>query len=378
LQKRLNRVDSLIELALMCNASGKWIWPKTQTSPGPTGSPNDVIEWDPIGEGKSKPEFVSPQPFAPIVMGVRQSILADFNAIGLTEAVSTGAAPTGGGPTAFRALAYLGSKAAEQINTQRVLWELGHQLRYEKCLLMAKLFWDEPRKAKVAGNNGKYKVQNFVGSDLKGQYDIEFVPDSSRPKSIQEKQAAVAMLFQAGLVNPTDPAVREYLVDMANVDGLNLTDHLQYEKAERMLEQLKRGEIPMVVPGINWQIVQKIWTDYTLTEDFESQPPQMIEIILQALAMVQMQIAQQQDAAMAAAAKDAAMTPEGQGAPAPALPGANGPSPHQKQIGDALHAHAAQQQNGPGHVLNGAGGGAPAATQQAASAEGQNVASQLP
>ena len=37
LQKRLNRLDSLIELAFMSNAAGKWLWPTTQTTKPPTG-----------------------------------------------------------------------------------------------------------------------------------------------------------------------------------------------------------------------------------------------------------------------------------------------------------------------------------------------------
>jgi hypothetical protein len=64
LQKRLNRLDSLMELGAMTNAAGKWIWPTTQTTKAPTGSPSDVVEYDPIGDGKIAPEFVQPSPFA--------------------------------------------------------------------------------------------------------------------------------------------------------------------------------------------------------------------------------------------------------------------------------------------------------------------------
>src|SRR6185312_9196870 len=66
LQKRLNRLDSLMELGVMSNAAGKWIVPDTQTGTGavPTGSPSEVIRYDPIGDGKVKPEFVQPTPFS--------------------------------------------------------------------------------------------------------------------------------------------------------------------------------------------------------------------------------------------------------------------------------------------------------------------------
>ncbi len=100
LQKRLNRIDSLIELGIMSNAAGKWLWPKSQTTRPPTGSPNDVIEYDTLGEGKAAPTFVQPSPFHPAVWQLRQTILSDFNALGLTEGVSQGQAP-GGGANAF-------------------------------------------------------------------------------------------------------------------------------------------------------------------------------------------------------------------------------------------------------------------------------------
>src|SRR5579863_7928051 len=63
LQKRLNRLDSLMELGIMSNAAGKWLWPTTQTTKPPTGSPSDVIEFDPLGDGKIAPSFVVPTPF---------------------------------------------------------------------------------------------------------------------------------------------------------------------------------------------------------------------------------------------------------------------------------------------------------------------------
>ena len=93
LQKRLNRLDSLMELGIMSNAAGKWLWPTTQTTKPPTGTPSDTIEYDPIGDGKIAPEFVQPSPFHQACFALRQAILADFQTIGMTQGIQQGENP---------------------------------------------------------------------------------------------------------------------------------------------------------------------------------------------------------------------------------------------------------------------------------------------
>jgi hypothetical protein len=57
LQKQLNKIDSLMLRGLMANATPKMVMPNTQKGPAPTGDPVDIYVYDPIGEGKVKPEF---------------------------------------------------------------------------------------------------------------------------------------------------------------------------------------------------------------------------------------------------------------------------------------------------------------------------------
>lgn len=312
LQKRLNRIDSLIELAMMTNAVGKWLWPTTQSHmKPPTGTANEVAEYDPIGDAKFKPEFVQPSPFHPSVWQLRNAILQDFEQLGLLPAVSQGDMPNG---TAFRTVAYLGAKAAEQITTQRFLWETAHALRYKKLLCIAKKFWDEERKVRVAGHNGKLLYQSLMGEDLRGNYDADYVRDSSRPKTLEEKLQAIELLFSAGLINPADPATRQYIMDMLNLEGLNLADELQYRKAARDLEKLKRGEMPTPSPYQKWDVFLKSVADFTLTEDFEELDEITQTFILaygeylnQMVSQVQMEMQQQQQAQMVGEALAGAM-----------------------------------------------------------------------
>ena len=348
LQKRLNRNDSLIELGMMCNAAGKWLWPTTQTKKAPSGSPNEVAEYDPQGDGKIKPEFIQPEPFSAQVWQHRQSIIGDFQQLGNTMGVAQGQMPAGGAK-AFRALAYLGAKADEQTAPQRDLWEKAWLKHYKKCLLLARRFWDEPRKVKVAGFNGRYSMKAFMGKDLQGDYSLEFEKGSSRPRTVEEKTQAFASLLEAGMVNPQDSGVRDYVVDMANLDEVNLTDHLQYRKAQRDLDRLKTGQMPAANPFNKPDIFFKVFSDYTLTEEFEALAPPIQQALVAAAAQFQQQMA-------------AAMAPP--------------PGTQAQALGAALKNGAQPAGNNP---LNGEPGAtvAPAAAEAAAVGEGANIARQL-
>ena len=357
LQKRLNRLDSLIELAFMSNAAGKWLWPTTQTTKPPTGSPSDVVEFDPIGDGKIAPSFIQPSPIHASAWTLRAAILNDFMVIGMTQGVQQGMNPQG--VTAFRGLAYLGAKAAEQISTQRFLWETAHGLRYEKCLILARRNWSESRKVKVAGYNGRWGMKQLFGRDLEGDYVLEIQPDTSRPQTISEKEQAFQMLLEGGLVDITDSQTRDYVVsDMANLDNVNLTDHLQYEKAERDLDTVIEGQMPVPNPNVNLGIQLKIFNNFTLTEEFEGLPPDGQARVASYCQMLQAQQQQQQIAQMATMA----------GAAAPAIG---------NQLAMALRKKNGQQQKSglqgvPGQTTS------PDASSEGAEAEAGNIASQLP
>ena len=330
LQRRLNRIDSLIELAYMSNAAGKWLWPSTQASSKPSGSPTDVIEYDPIGDGKNPPTFVQPSPVHQSAHALRAQIKQDFLEIGMTEGVEQGQQPAG--VTAFRGLAYLGAKAAEQISTQRNLFETSGQIRHEKCLKLAKKYWDTPRRVKVAGYNGKWGMSQVMGQDLDGDYTIEVVQGSSRPRTPDEKEQQLQTLIQGGLIDITDPATRDYIYDELRVERVGLTNDLQYRKAERDLDNVIKGKAPLPVPSINMQIASKIVGDFMLTEEFEELEPDAQQRVEGVFNMMQLQIEQtmaaqaQQQMAAQANAKFAGAAGKSKGPPEPGLNGVPGVS----------------------------------------------------
>lgn len=314
LTKSLNRLDSLMLRALMSNGVVKLLWPITQSTPIPSGDPVEVAQWDPVGDGKVKPEYFSGHAYGPEMVKMREQIVADINSLGFNNSVAEGEMPGSG--TAFRALAYLGSKAEETRKTQRYLWEDAHERRARKLLKMARKVWTEPRKIQTAGYNNRFGSVELDVADLDGGYEINVIQDSSRPKTQTEKLQALQMLQQGGYVNPQDPGTREYVIDTLGMNDVDLADHLQYAKAERDLEALKHGMQPMDSPFQKWQTYLETFANYTLTEEFEGLDPQTRNGILMYAQYISEKLTMAQGGGVPPPG-----APAGPGAPGPGGPG---------------------------------------------------------
>lgn len=271
LQKQLNRYKSYAERALLTNGATRILWPNTQNGPKPTGDPADLLVYDVLGEGKVKPEVIAGNMGDKAVFTLINMVLADFKDLGYTNEVSEGQTPGAG--TAFRLAAYLGSKAEESRKPKRYIWEQAHELRARKILKMAMKIWTNPRKVQTAGFNNKFGAAEIAKADLQGDYQLDVIQDSSRPKTLTEQMEVLQQLATDGLVDMTDVSTRIYYTDTLGVQEIDLTDNLQYDKAERDLELVKQGIKPQANPYTNWLIHFKIFSDYTLTEEYESSPP---------------------------------------------------------------------------------------------------------
>ena len=150
----------------------------------------------------------------------------------------------------------------------------------------------------MAGYNGNFGMKQLMNKDLRGDYSMDFVADSSRPRSPEEKAQALGMLLQSGLVDPTDSATREYILNEVNLERLDLTDHLQYQKAERDLESMRTGmpAVPMN-PFLRADIFFRIFSDFTLTEEFEGLSPELQQAIIAQAQQFQAMMQQQPAAA---------------------------------------------------------------------------------
>lgn len=364
LQRELNRLDALINRALLSNATTKVMMPESQQYKSEwSGDPIDVIQYD-DSIGKHMPSVIQARAFDPALVQRRAQIVQEFNVLGYAEGVSQGNAP--GGVDSFRGIAYLGAKAEESRGTQRALWEQGHELRAKVLLIMAKRVWNEPRKIKVAGPNGRYGAELLEGADLDFDSDqMTIVQGSSRPKTLEEKLEAFQTLAQGGLIDVADPQIRQFAYETIGMPELNLTSSLQYSKAERDLQQVLDGMQPVSSPAQDWSIGVRIFSDYSLTEEYESLPQTTQGGILAYLAWMQ-QLMHESQAPVSM----------------PGVPNTGGPpgSPSaSQQAGAALAGAGANPKGAPSKVLSKIPGKTATTgnAQQAAGAEGDAIANNV-
>jgi hypothetical protein len=319
--------------------TGKWLWPNTQTTAAPTGDPVEMVYYDPIGEGKLRPEFVQPTPYGNVLINLREQTVNDLEKLAFDNSVAEGQMPSAG--TAFRALAYLGSKAEESHKTQRYLYEQAHEQRARKLLIMAKRTWNQPRKVQAAGYNNRYGAMELDVADLDGGYAINVVQDSSRPKTLTEKLQAFQLALEGGLIDPKDPSARDYVLDMLGLQDIDPANHLQEEKAARDLEKLKAGIQPMTNPFERWEIPLRVTVEYLFTEEFEALPDETRNGILMWAQWLSEMLQVSRGAQLGAAPGVPPMGPAG-GVPAGVGPG-SAPAPNLK---------AGPGGQSPGHVLH--------------------------
>jgi len=337
LTKSLNRVDSLMLRAVMSTGTGKWLVPTTQPIVQLSGDPVEKIEWDPIGDGKVKPEWINPTPYGSVLIQLRQQIVEDFKELGFSNSVAEGEMPGAG--TAFRLAAYMGAKAEETRKTMRYLWEQAHEIRARKLVKMARKVWTEPRKVQAAGFNNQFAAQQLEAADIpEDGYSLNVIQDSSKPKTQTEKLQVLQLAQQGGYVNPQDPATREYVLDALGLQDLDPSDHLQYMKADRDLEKLKHGIQPMESPFEKWDIPLRVIAQYTLTEEFESSP----ENVRHGILMYAQYLSEKLSAAQGAPV-EMPTPPQPPGAP-PAGPGGAGGQPASHVLGQVPGAQVSTPQ----------------------------------
>lgn len=340
LTKSLNRVDSLMMRAVMSHGTQKLLWPLTQTTPIPSGDPVEIVQWDPQGDGKVRPEYVSGTPYGPVLIQLRNQIVNDFKELGFTNSVAEGEMPGAG--TAFRLAAYMGAKAEETRKTQRYLWEQAHEIRARKIVKMARKVWTEPRKIQTAGFNNRYGAIELDAADIPdGGYQLNVIQDSSRPKTMTEKLQVLQMAQQGGYINPSDTQVREYVLDTLGLNDLDPSDHLQYMKADRDLESVKNGIQPMESPFEKWDIPLKVFANYTLTEEFEDLPEQTRQGILMWTQYLSEKMQVANGAPLGALPPGGGLPPGGP--PGPPPPGAHPPQHPGSGVGGQTPSHVLGQ-----------------------------------
>lgn len=181
-------------------ALGKWLLPRgcRIRKEHLTNPLEAFVAYD--SRGGEKPEFLpGSNPPSSIVNAMATARDDGNRASGLNEA-SQGIVPQG--VTAGRAILAL----QEMDSTRLGLTVQQNETEYARWgrinLLMAREFYEEPRKYAISGDSLVGAVQYFNRADLRDTTDVRCVPGSALPQNKASKQQSVLELFGSGIFGP--------------------------------------------------------------------------------------------------------------------------------------------------------------------------------
>lgn len=217
-QDQLNRLESLIELAIMKGVHSTWLLPTGSSISNLSGEPAQMVRYTPTATGGHKPEVITQEPFSAIILEWKKQIQEDFEELGGTFDALKGNVPRG--VSAGYAIQLLTERSYGRFASVFANWERGWVELYGILLKIFRTYVTEERLHKIKGASGAWEIAKFKGANLKGSVDLKIEGGASRPRSKIAEQALVESLSKLGVVNAQDPDQKFAIADMFGMTHL--------------------------------------------------------------------------------------------------------------------------------------------------------------
>jgi hypothetical protein len=328
LQKQLNLAQSLAFLILMHHASPRTFIPSTVTLFDKLSNmPGKDVYYRGLQPG-DKPSVEPGVGFPEALKWFLEFIITTFEKVSKLNAVLMGERPTGD-PTLgeVQILQERGFAAFQAPLEQLVNFE--RRLSLKLMWIARESVW-APRFARLLGENGNWKLQQFSGAQLEGHYTLDIELSSAWPKSPLLTNLRVQKAIELQILNPMDPeVVEEYLRvnDLQAFKG-SVDEHVTH--VARQLDVWKQATDPRQIepPQPFWKLDLHLFRKslYLVSEEFEQQKADYPAVA----------------AAMIAHVQQLQMMLQPQAAPPEAQPGDKG------TLGKAVAAGALKPKGSPG------------------------------
>jgi hypothetical protein len=273
LQKQLNLAQSLAFLILMHNASPRTFIPSTVTLNSPlTGMPGKDVTYRALVPG-DKPHTEPGMGFPSALQWFLEFIIETFEKVSKLNAILMGQRPAGD-PTLgeVEMLQERGFAAFQAPLEQLVGFERRLSL---KTLWIARESAWAPRFARLIGENGKFKLEAFSGSQLEGHYTVDIELASAWPKSPMLTNMRLGKAFETGILNPQDPEVQEEYLRLNDLQQFKQSTDEHAAQIARQLDVWKQATDPSQIepPQPYWRLDMHLFrkSQYLVTEEFEQQ-----------------------------------------------------------------------------------------------------------
>lgn len=233
----------------------------------------EVLEYDVVPN--------APNGGAPIAMNIPQIPAYAYNeeerldkqfdfVSGINE-ISRGVLPSASIPAA--GMQFLQEQDETRIGVQTTRNENGYARIGQFILMYAHKFYKMPRILKVAGDGLQYTVKEFVGADLKDNYDVIVIPGSTIPGSKVLRRQEIINAFQMGLFgSPQDPKVTQKVMKMlefGDTPEIWKTQALDDAQVKKTIDFIKEGKMPPLEELDNHMLFIQELNDFRKSDDFD-------------------------------------------------------------------------------------------------------------
>lgn len=206
---------------------------------------SEVLEYTPVPEAPPPTVMNIPQIPSYAYTDLQEQD-KEFDFISGINEVSRGSLPSASIPAA--GMAFLQEQDQTRIGVTTFRNEVGFAKVGQLILRYVGKNYVMPRLLKEAGDGLEYTVKEFVGKDLRDNYDVKVVPGSTIPSSKVLKRQDIINAYQLGAMgNPQDDKVRMQLLkslEFGDAEDLWKSQALDDQQIKRAIGDIEQGVMP--------------------------------------------------------------------------------------------------------------------------------------
>lgn len=285
LQRRINGIDSIVQLHNMSMINPVWMNPKSCQVPTGyyNGRPGLVIDYT-DGPNSTPPQRVNGSQLGNDIYEERKQKMEDMHAIAGDNLVMQGNQPSG--VNTASGLQLLLEQSATKFSPFYTNWEKFIEGGQQKKLLLISKFYTQnrpdfvERMKKYSKNSNDVELQSFVGADLRDNTNVRIEAGSSIPRSKIVEQQQLLDLAKMGVlgdITPANPVANaEFLrkFGIPQFDGVTNPDIVKANYVVAVLNQINENKLneqnyPPFMPFENVDIHMSTLVDEMKKPDFK-------------------------------------------------------------------------------------------------------------
>lgn len=234
----------------------------------------EVVEYNPVPNAEPPHAMAIPQIPSYVYEDIKV-LSGEFDFISGINEASRGVSP--GAQMPFRGMALLVEQDQTRISVQTSRNELAYARLGCAILKYVGKNYKMPRMLKTAGDGLSYAVKEFMGSDIKDNYDVIVVPGSTAPTSKVLKRQDIMNAYQTGILgDPNDPKLKAKVLkemEFGDVAEMWKEQALDEQQIKKLITSIEDGEFDAQKPGHEWDnhilFVQEL-NSYRKTDKYEA------------------------------------------------------------------------------------------------------------